>query len=53
MLSKPLHTPQTREQLQAQGFDVAGDGPAEFAAFMKTETERWAAPIKNSGAVID
>ncbi|HEY9445870.1 MAG TPA: tripartite tricarboxylate transporter substrate binding protein [Burkholderiales bacterium] len=49
VLSKPLHTPQTREQLQAQGFDVAGDGPAEFAAFMKTETERWAKVGKAAG----
>ena len=49
VLSKPLHTPETREHLQAQGFDVAGDGPAEFAAFMKAETERWAKVGKAAG----
>lgn len=42
VLSKPLHAPETRDTLQAQGFDVAGDSPGEFAAFIKSETERWA-----------
>jgi tripartite-type tricarboxylate transporter receptor subunit TctC len=49
VLSKPLHTPETRDALQAQGFDVAGDGPDEFAAFMKAETERWAKVGKAAG----
>jgi tripartite-type tricarboxylate transporter receptor subunit TctC len=49
VLSKPLHTPETRNQLQAQGFDVAGDGPAEFAAFIKAETERWAKVGQSAG----
>jgi tripartite-type tricarboxylate transporter receptor subunit TctC len=42
VLSKPLQSPETRKQLEAQGFEPAGEGPAEFAAFMKAETERWA-----------
>jgi len=49
VLSKPLHTPETRELMVSQGFDVAGDGPAEFAAFIKAETERWAKVGKAAG----
>lgn len=49
MLSKPLNSPETRKQLQDVGFEVAGDGPAEFAAFIKSETERWARVGKAAG----
>jgi tripartite-type tricarboxylate transporter receptor subunit TctC len=49
VLSKPLNDPETRKQLEKQGFEVAGEGPAEFAAFIKTETERWAKVAKAAG----
>ncbi|MEK6593078.1 MAG: tripartite tricarboxylate transporter substrate binding protein [Pseudomonadota bacterium] len=49
VLSKPLHDPETRKQLERQGFEVAGEGPAEFTAFIKTETERWARVARAAG----
>lgn len=49
VLSKPLNDPETRKQLEKQGFEVAGEGPTEFAAFIKTETERWAKVAKAAG----
>jgi len=49
VLSKPLHDPATRKQLEAVGYEVAGDGPNEFAAFMKAETERWANVARKAG----
>ena len=49
VLSKPLHDPATRKQLEAIGYEVAGDGPAEFAAFMKAETEKWAEIARKAG----
>lgn len=49
VLSKPLHDPATRKQLEAIGYEVAGDGPAEFAAFMKSETEKWANVARKAG----
>lgn len=49
VLGKPLNDPETRKQLEKQGFEVAGEGPAEFAAFIKTETERWAKVAKTAG----
>lgn len=42
VLSKPLTDPGTRKQMEAQGYEVSGDGPAQFAAFVKSETEKWA-----------
>jgi tripartite-type tricarboxylate transporter receptor subunit TctC len=49
VLSKPLHTPETRQQLEGLGFEVAGEGPAEYAAFLKEETARWAKVGKMAG----
>jgi tripartite-type tricarboxylate transporter receptor subunit TctC len=49
VLSKPLNDPETRKQLERQGFEVAGEGPAEFAAFIKSETERWAKVARAAG----
>jgi tripartite-type tricarboxylate transporter receptor subunit TctC len=49
VLSKPLNDPETRKQLEKQGFEVAGEGPAEFAAFIKSETERWAKVARAAG----
>lgn len=48
VLSKPLHDPATRKQLEAVGYEVAGDGPADYAAFIKAETERWAQVAKKA-----
>lgn len=42
VLSKPLTQPETVKQMEALGYEVSGDGPAEYAAFIKSETEKWA-----------
>lgn len=49
VLSKPLGAPDTRKQLEAVGFEVSGIGPAEYAAFIKAETEKWAKVAKAAG----
>ncbi|HSN39779.1 MAG TPA: tripartite tricarboxylate transporter substrate binding protein [Burkholderiales bacterium] len=49
VLSKPLHDPATRKQLESLGYEVAGDGPAEYAAFIKAETEKWANVARKAG----
>ena len=48
-LSRPLNDPATRKQLQDIGYEVSGDGPAPFAAFLKAETEKWAQVAKSAG----
>ncbi len=42
ILHKPLSDPDTRKRLTDQGNEVAGEGPAEYAAFIKSETDKWA-----------
>ena len=49
ILHKPLSDPATRKRLTDQGNEVAGDGPAEYAAFIKSETEKWARVAKTAG----
>lgn len=49
VLSKPLTEPATRRQLEAVGYEVSGDGPAEFAAFIKAETAKWAGVARKAG----
>lgn len=48
-LSQPLRDPATRRQLEAIGVEPAGDGPAQFAAFMKAETIKWTAVARAAG----
>jgi tripartite-type tricarboxylate transporter receptor subunit TctC len=49
VLSRPLNDPSTRKQLQDAGYEVSGDGPAEFGIFLKSETEKWANVAKVAG----
>jgi tripartite-type tricarboxylate transporter receptor subunit TctC len=49
VLAKPLTNPDTRKQMEAAGYEVAGDGPAEYAAFIRAETNKWAKVAKAAG----
>jgi tripartite-type tricarboxylate transporter receptor subunit TctC len=49
VLSKSLNNPETRKQMEAIGYEVSGDGPAEYAAFIKSEMEKWAKVAKAAG----
>ncbi len=46
---KSLARPETRERMKSQGAVIIGDTPAEFAAFLKKDNERWTQVIKASG----
>jgi len=48
-----LRAPEVRDQLTAQGADVVGNSPEEFAAWIKAEVKKWAEVVKVSGAKID
>jgi tripartite-type tricarboxylate transporter receptor subunit TctC len=48
-MRKSLTKPDTRERMKGMGAVVVGDTPAEFAAFLKQDYERWARVIKASG----
>jgi tripartite-type tricarboxylate transporter receptor subunit TctC len=50
---KAMNIPEIREKLIAQGTDPVGSRPEEFAAFMKSETAKWARVIKASNIRAD
>jgi tripartite-type tricarboxylate transporter receptor subunit TctC len=50
---KGMRAADTRETLGRQGFDVVGNSPAEFAAWIRAEQAKWSKVIKASGATVD
>ena len=51
-----IHTPAVRERILESGSSVVSDErttPQYLAAFLKSEIDRWAAPIKASGISMD
>ncbi|NJD87127.1 MAG: tripartite tricarboxylate transporter substrate binding protein [Betaproteobacteria bacterium] len=45
-----LKIPEIREKLVHQGVDPVGSTPDEFAAYIKSETEKWAKVVRMAGA---
>jgi len=42
--------PEIRDRLSGEGAEFLGDGPEQFAAFMKAEIVKWGQAVKASGA---
>ena len=51
--AKAMRAADTREALGRQGFDVLGNTPAEFAAWIRAEQTKWSRIIRVSGATAD
>jgi tripartite-type tricarboxylate transporter receptor subunit TctC len=45
-MAKGLKSPKIKQQLALQGAEPGGNTPAEFAAFLKAESDKWAAVAK-------
>ena len=45
-----LHLPDVVERLSSQGAEPVGSTPEEFAAYMRSETVKWAKVVRDSGA---
>ena len=45
-MAKGLNSPKMKQQLALQGAQPGGNTPAEFAAFLKAESDKWAAVAK-------
>jgi tripartite-type tricarboxylate transporter receptor subunit TctC len=49
-----MATPEVKKRLGESGVDVVtSSSPAEFAAFLRAETEKWAQVVKESGATAE
>lgn len=49
-VNKALTHPDIRSRLAAQGADILGGTPTEYAAYLRSEMPRWAKAVKDSGA---
>ena len=49
ILAKQLATPEGRELFVSQGHEPGGDGPDEYAAFIRAEIEKWSKVAKAAG----
>jgi tripartite-type tricarboxylate transporter receptor subunit TctC len=52
-LVQVVRAPEMQTQLEHQGYDAVGGSPAEFAAFIRAESAKYARVIKISGAKVD
>jgi tripartite-type tricarboxylate transporter receptor subunit TctC len=50
---KSMATPEVRDSLGKQGFDVVASSPEQFAKWIRAEQEKWSKVIKASGAQVD
>ncbi|MBC7778960.1 MAG: tripartite tricarboxylate transporter substrate binding protein [Proteobacteria bacterium] len=50
---KAMADPGVRQKLQAQGMELTESSPTEFAAFIRSEIERWAKVVRATGARVD
>jgi tripartite-type tricarboxylate transporter receptor subunit TctC len=48
-----MKAPDVVSQLEKVGLDAAPSSPAEFAKFIREETERWALVIKTANIKVD
>jgi tripartite-type tricarboxylate transporter receptor subunit TctC len=46
---KVLKLPDVREKLAAEGSDIVGSSPREFAAFLQDDIAKWAKVVKEAG----
>jgi tripartite-type tricarboxylate transporter receptor subunit TctC len=49
VISKALKSPEARDLFLGQGHELGGLGPDEYAAFIRTETEKWAQVATKAG----
>ena len=52
-IEKLLATQDVRDRLVALGFEPVGGSPAQFAAYVKQESAKWARVVKETGAKAD
>jgi tripartite-type tricarboxylate transporter receptor subunit TctC len=49
VIARQLKTPEAQELYIGQGHEPGGEGPEEYAAFLRAEIDRWAKVAKAAG----
>ncbi len=52
-VAKAVHLPDVKQRFEAEGADPVGSTPAEFAAFYRSEADKWAEVARKSGTKLD
>jgi tripartite-type tricarboxylate transporter receptor subunit TctC len=52
-ITTSLRTPDLKSKLNAQGLDVVGNSPEQFANYIREEIEKWTRVVRVSGARVD
>jgi len=52
-IARIMAQPELRERLERDGLEPGSSTPAQLAAYIRTETERWGAVVQASGTTID
>lgn len=52
-VAKAVHLPDVKQRFEAEGATPAGTTPSEFAAFFRSEAEKWTDVAKRSGTRLD
>ena len=52
-IAEILHTPEVSERLAALLLEPVGSSPSEFAAFIRSEMQRWDAVVKAAGIKVE
>ena len=52
-IAASLRTPDLKSKLTAQGMEVVGNSPEQFAAYIREEIEKWTRVVKSSGARVE
>lgn len=52
-VAKAVQLPDVRQRIEAEGATPVGSSPSEFAAFYRSEAEKWADVAKRSGTKLD
>lgn len=48
---KTLHSADVKEKFTAQGVDVIGSTPAQFAAYLRDQSAKWAKVVRDAGVI--
>ncbi|RYZ13103.1 MAG: tripartite tricarboxylate transporter substrate binding protein [Comamonadaceae bacterium] len=52
-LARIVSQPELRQQLERDGFEAASSTPAQLAAYIRSESQRWGRVVSESGTTID